>query len=154
MKETRAIFANFFRDYWSSEEQNEKIHKKQDRDRKQKRVELLQSILEYADNNSQFSPKIFLESKQKSGIYNEIDWILMHIPRCISKSIPVAILSSIVCKKISVYNNDLDSESEISFNEETISIVKYLLDKYVSWDLIETVILDVPEDFDLSSIFD
>lgn len=154
MKRTKAILAIIFRDYWSYDKQKAKIKEHEERDLLEMEVELLQSVLTSTDGDEFFSAEAFLESGEKSSIYNEVDWILRNLPRNISKCIPISRLSDVVNRKRANYNKKLELRSENSYYEETIPIVKYLIKTYVPLNLIEEIQESVPEDFDLSIIFD
>lgn len=154
MKRTKAIIAILFRDYWSYGKQKEKIMEKQERDRLEMKVELLQEILNTSCYSASFSPEAFIKSGRKSSVYNEVNWILSHLPRNITRCIPLSILSDIVDRRFSQYTKKLEMRKKNLYSEGTIPVVRYLIDTFVSDELIATVMKSVPADIDLSIIFD
>lgn len=101
-----------------------------------------------------FSEKAFLLNKENSPICNEVDWILKNVPRKIAERIPVTILVSLINRKAISYNKTLELKHKNTFYDETILLVRYLIEKYVPEKLLLDVQQSVPADFDLSIIFD
>lgn len=154
MEKTKDILAIFFRDYWSYNKQKEKIREHENRDRLAMQVDLLQDILDRPVRNQYFSPEVFLKVEKVSSIYNEVDWILQNLPRKIVKYIPMSLLADIVGRKYSFYNKKLELRHENDYNEETLPVVKYILEQYVPGNIVHEILASVPEDFDLNCIFE
>ena len=154
MEKTKDIFAIIFRDYWSYNKQKAKIKEHEDRDRLAMRVELLQEVLNSTVRNQYFSPEVFFKVGKVSSIYNEVDWILQNLPRKLVNYIPVSLLADIVGRRYSFYNKKLELRRENDYNEETIPVVKFLIEKYVPGNIINEILTSVPEAFDLNCIFE
>ncbi|MBR3123909.1 MAG: hypothetical protein IKF42_00545, partial [Mogibacterium sp.] len=152
-EETKAIFANIYRDYWANDKQRKKIKEKEDRDRLEMKVELLREVLASADCDW-FSPEAFMSSKRSSVIYNEVNWVLSNLPRNLTKYIPLSVLAVAANRELSCYKVKLGLRKDNKYQEETLPVVKYLISKYVPDRIVKRVIESVSEDIDLTIIFD
>ena len=155
MKETRAILANVFYDYWATGKQKQKIDERDGRDRAAARINLLNHIW---SNDIPMGVEnyndIYCDSECREW-YDEIDIVLSNIPRSISLLIPVEILKKLGMRKTNKYDKSKFSVwNPIIQYPETIVLIKSLLQKYIPDGLIEKEIAGVPEKIDLSIIFD
>lgn len=154
MKITKVIIAIIFRDYWAYDKQKAKIIEHEERDRAEYRVNLLYEVINQKCDYDEVTAVKLLENQYKSPVFNEVDFILQNIPAAVACCIPVITLSRIVKKKSSTYEKDLSTSGGNDYYQETVMIIKYLLKQYVPDLLLQEVKDAVPEDFDLSIIFD
>lgn len=152
MEETRAIFANIFRDYWATDKQKSKIIEHEERDRLEYKVKLLLGILKRTCDYSG-TMEIGKMSPVDDRTFDEIDKIMQSIPRKIALCIPLDVRVEIIRRKTHHYDKEFLYEDD-DFYPESIAVVKYLIEKHVPASVLEDEIESVPEDFDLSVIFD
>ena len=85
--------------------------------------------------------------------FDEIDKIMQSIPRKIALCIPLDVRVENIRRKTHHYDKEFLYEDD-DFYPESIAVVKYLIEKHVPASVLEDEIESVPEDFDLSVIFD
>lgn len=152
MEETKAIFANIFRDYWASDKQRETIEQHQDRDRMDNRVKLMQELINSLDSVDVCKTSNNVSSKA----YCEVFWLLEHLPTNITEKIPIDILLEIKAKRDRSCSMHFSTDGGNEYLEDTLYYLERLFRKYVP-DM-EVLLSDycnyIPSDFDLNSIFE
>lgn len=153
MKETKAILAIIYRDYWANNKRKNKIIEHEIRDRIEMRVKLLDEIVDRVkevDSDLSFLDIAALEP----GVITEANLILSSIPRGISLQIPIKVLAEFSQNSNASIVKEFNKSGGNSYYYDTLRILKYLFSEYVSDESIAEVREKVPDDFDLSIIFE
>lgn len=153
MKETKAIFANIFRDYWASDKQREAIEQHEDRDRMENRAKLMQELIEQITEINSCKKAVTIVSPKA---YSEVFWLLEHLPQNIVSRVPIDVLLDIKVKRDRSYSIQFSTADENNYLEDTLYYMGRLLEAYAPD--IESLLADyhksVPKDFDLQCIFE
>jgi len=153
MRETKAILAVMFRDYWAYDNQNKRIIEHEERERMEYRYRIARELREKASCSI---AEMHLENGNYSKGCAEIFWALENIPSQISKQIPIEILMKIKSNMDLLYVVDLSMDGNNGYLKETLEIFSYLVATYIpDYDtLLEEYKKRIPEDFDLAEIFE
>lgn len=154
LETTKYILFGLFEKFAAYNKQRDKINEYKKRWRMVEEVELLKEVLAVSNCEDYYSPELFLDSKRKHIDYKEVNWVLSNLPRNLLKLIPPSVLAEITYRGSMYDGENLELGKKNQYHEETLPIVKCLINTYVSNDIVAHVIKDVPDSFDLDIIFD
>lgn len=153
MEETKAIFANIFRDYWAVDKQRETIEQHEDRERMENRAKLMQELIVQMASADGCGEVINIVSTKA---YCEVFWLLEFLPPTITGKIPVDILLEIKSKRDRSCSIHFSTDGGNEYLKDTLYYLDWLFRKYVP-DM-EVLFSDycnnIPSDFDLKCIFE
>ena len=153
MEETKAIFANIFRDYWAFDRQRKTIEQHENRDRMENRAKLMQELIEQMSSVDGCDKTINIIS---SKAYCEVFWLLEYLPPNITGKIPIDILMEIKSKRDRSYSIHFSTGGGNEYLEDALYYLGCLFKKYVPYmeELLSDYCKNIPGDFDLNCIFE